>query len=137
MKRNIQDSEQTNLFHRLISEGYNFFVGVPDSSLKEFISLINKSNQKHISATWEAEAVSIGFGAELAGQKSCIYLQNAGLGYALNVLTSLCHPYNIFPLLVIGHRHTLPQHKIMGQVDQKLLDLIEWPNYILVNKSSG
>jgi sulfopyruvate decarboxylase TPP-binding subunit len=135
MKENIQNNEQNTLFYSLIEQGYNFFVGVPDSSLKEFITLIDTTGQKHIRATWEAEAVAIGFGAELAGRKSCIYLQNAGLGYALNTLTSLCIPYNILPLLVIGHRHTLPQHKIMGEIDQRLLEMIKWPNYILIDKT--
>jgi len=130
MRKNIQNNEQTELYCNLINQGYNFFTGVPDSSLKKFISLINT---KHIHATWEAEAVAIGFGAELTGKKSCIYMQNAGLGYALNTLTSLCIPYNVFPLLVIGHRHTLPQHKIMGEIDNKMLEMIQWPKYILVN----
>jgi hypothetical protein len=35
-------------------------------------------------------------------------------------------------LLVIGHRHTLPQHKIMGKVDEDLLDLIGYKNYLLI-----
>jgi hypothetical protein len=36
------------------------------------------------------------------------------------------------PLLVVGHRHTLPQHKIMGEVDNDMLKLIGYENYILV-----
>jgi sulfopyruvate decarboxylase TPP-binding subunit len=135
MKENIQNDKQDALFHFLIEQGYNFFVGVPDSSLKEFITLIDTTKQRHIRATWESEAVAIGFGAELTGKKSCVYLQNAGLGYALNTLTSLCILYNIFPLLIIGHRHTIPQHKVMGEIDQKLLEMINWPNYVLVDKS--
>jgi hypothetical protein len=33
---------------------------------------------------------------------------------------------------VIGHRHTLPQHKVMGEVDEKMLDLIGYTNYTIV-----
>ena len=40
--------------------------------------------------------------------------------------------YGINPLLVIGHRHTLPQHKIMGEVDESLLKLIGYSNYVIV-----
>jgi hypothetical protein len=35
-------------------------------------------------------------------------------------------------LLVVGHRHTLPQHRVMGEVDERLLDLLGWTNYLLV-----
>ena len=66
------------------------------------------------------------------GKKSCVYLQNSGLGNIINPLTSLCIPYDIHPLLVIGHRHTLLQHKIMGEVDDDLLKLIGYTNYIIV-----
>ena len=62
----------------------------------------------------------------------CVYLQNSGLGNIINPLTSLCIPYDIHPLLVIGHRHTLPQHKVMGEADDDLLKLIGYTNYIIV-----
>jgi phosphonopyruvate decarboxylase len=119
-------------FKSLFDEGYNFFTGVPDSGLKYFINDIIESDIKHIVATNEGEAIGIAVGAELVGKKSCVYLQNSGLGNIINPLTSLCIPYDIHPLLVIGHRHTLPQHKVMGEVDDDLLKLIEYTNYIIV-----
>ena len=119
-------------FKSLLDEGYNFFTGVPDSGLKYFINDIIESDIKHIVATNEGEAIGIAVGAELVGKKSCVYLQNSGLGNIINPLTSLCIPYDIHPLLVIGHRHTLPQHKVMGEVDDDLLKLIGYTNYIIV-----
>jgi len=118
---------------KVTDEGCNFFTGVPDSGLKPFIKEIQKSEFEHIPATNEGQAVGIAVGAELAGMKSCVYLQNSGLGNCINALTSLCIPHNIHPLLVIGHRHTLPQHSVMGRVDKKMLDLIGYSNYIIVN----
>jgi len=132
LKSTISNAEQESLFKFLISDGYNFFTGVPDSSLKTFINLINESGIDHVRATWEAEAVGIASGAFLAGKKSCVYLQNAGIGFAMNPLTSLCIPYEIDLLLVIGHRHTLPQHKVMGETDKSILDTIGWENYVFV-----
>ena len=123
----------TDFYDHLSSYGVNFFTGVPDSGLKYFINDIIKSNYKHIVATNEGQAVGIAVGAELAGKKTCIYLQNSGLGNIINPLTSLCIPHNIKPLLVIGHRHTLPQHKVMGNVDEELLKLIGYSNYIIVS----
>jgi sulfopyruvate decarboxylase TPP-binding subunit len=122
------------LLQTLLDEGYDFFTGVPDSGLKGFIADIARLPAgAHVPSTWEAEAVGIAAGAFLAGHKPCVYLQNAGLGHVVNPLTSLCLPYDIEVLLVIGHRHTLPQHRVMGQVDEPLLGLIGWRNYILVH----
>lgn len=124
--------QQHDLFDDLVKRGYNFFTGVPDSALKTFQDKIIMSQFDNIIATHESQALAIAFGAELSGRKTCVYLQNSGLGNVINPLTSLCIPFGISPLLVIGHRHTLPQHKIMGEIDTKLLNLIRYKNYILV-----
>ena len=115
-----------------VSESYDFYTGVPDSRLKPFIKEIEDSPFKHIPALNEGQAIGIAVGAELAGMKSCVYLQNSGLGNCINALTSLCIPHNIHPLLVIGHREGLPQHKVMGEVDEKMLQLIGYMDYIIV-----
>lgn len=126
-----------NLFEKLIKEGYEFFTGVPDSGLKPFINDILNSGVKHVTATNEGQAIGIAVGAELAGKKSCVYLQNSGLGNVINPITSLCIPHDVRPLLVIGHRHTLPQHKVMGEIDKKLLDLIDYSPYIIVEGNNN
>ena len=87
------------LFKAIESDGYNFFTGVPDSALKIFQNDIISSNYENIIATNEGQSIGIAFGAELAGKKSCVYLQNSGLGNIINPLTSLCMPFNITPLL--------------------------------------
>ena len=121
-----------SLFKKLIDEGYNFFTGVPDSALKKFQNDIMSSDMTHVPALHESQAIAIAFGAMLAGKKPCVYLQNSGLGNAINPITSLCIPFDLHPLLVIGHRHTLPQHQVMGEIDQQLLELMGYKNYILV-----
>ena len=115
-----------------VSESYDFYTGVPDSRLKSFIKEIENSVFKHIPALNEGQAIGIAVGAELAGMKSCAYLQNSGLGNCINALTSLCIPHKIYPLLVVGHRKGLPQHKVMGEVDEMMLKLIGYTNYIIV-----
>ena len=131
MKHVTSDS---GLVTQLVEDGYTFFSGVPDSGLKQFIGDVQRLEPgMHVQATWEAEAVALAAGASLAGRKACVYLQNAGLGHTVNPLTSLCMPYEIDVLLVVGHRHSLPQHKVMGEVDESLLQLIGWSNYIIVS----
>ena len=115
-----------------LPDGYDFFTGVPDSRLKSFIIEIQMSGFEHIPALNEGQAIGIAVGAELVGMKSCVYLQNSGLGNCINALTSLCIPHNIHPLLVVGHRKGLPQHKVMGEVDEKMLQLIGYMDYIIV-----
>jgi phosphonopyruvate decarboxylase len=130
MRRVTSDS---GLLEELVEEGHDFFTGVPDSGLKRFLADVwELPPEQHVPATWEAEAVGIAAGAALAGRKPVVYLQNAGLGHAVNPLTSLCIPYGIAMTLVVGHRHTLPQHRVMGEVDAQLLDLIGWDDYVLV-----
>ena len=112
-----------NLFTYLVSERFDFFTGVPDSALKIFQNDIIESSFPNIIATHESQALGIAFGAALAGKKPCVYLQNSGLGNLINPITSLCIPFNLRPFLVIGHRHTLSQHKVMGEIDKRLIDL--------------
>tara|TARA_Y100001963_G_scaffold64024_1_gene89252 strand:+ start:444 stop:833 length:390 start_codon:yes stop_codon:yes gene_type:complete len=122
---------------QLLDDGYEFFTGVPDSGLKPFINEIINSGIEHVVATNEGQAVGMAVGAELVGKKSCVYLQNSGLGNVINPITSLCIPHNIKPLLVVGHRHTLPQHKVMGEIDKKLFDLIGYSSYIIVEGNNN
>jgi phosphonopyruvate decarboxylase len=118
----------------LLDEGYDFFTGVPDSGLKRFIADVGRlPGDAHVPATWEAEAVGIAAGAYLAGRRPCVYLQNAGLGHVVNPVASLLVPYDIDVLLVVGHRHTLPQHRLMGEIDERLLRLLGWDDCILVH----
>lgn len=121
-----------SLFENIKNLGYNFFTGVPDSALKSFQNDILKSKFEHVIATNEGQAIGIAFGAEIAGKKSCVYLQNSGLGNIINPLTSLCMPFKVQPLLIIGHRHTLEQHKVMGKTDEKILNIIGYKNYFII-----
>ena len=121
------------LLEELVEDGHDFFTGVPDSGLKRFLADVwELPPEQHVPATWEAEAVGIAAGASLAGRKPVVYLQNAGLGHAVNPLASLCIPGGIEMTLVVGHRHTLPQHRVMGEIDAQLLDLLGWNDYVLV-----
>ncbi len=133
IKKNIYNNEHDSFFNDIILEGYDFFVGVPDSTLKDIVKMIEGSALPHIVATHESQAIGIAVGAYLAGKKPCVYLQNSGLGNLVNPITSLCIPFDIYPLLIIGHRHSLPQHKKMGEIDEKMLEIMDYDNYIFVH----
>jgi phosphonopyruvate decarboxylase len=124
-------------FEELKNNGYSFFTGVPDSLLSPLIKDIEKHGATHIIAPNEGLALGLAVGAELAGVKSCVYLQNSGLGNLINPLSSLCIPFNICPLLIIGHRHSLEQHRVMGNTDREILELLGYENFIIVEGSNN
>ena len=118
----------------------DFYSGVPDSVLKEFSSSL-KNNKKHIIATNEGSAVSIGIGQYLSTKKiPIIYMQNSGLSNALNPLISIAHKkvYSIPLILIIGwrgspHIKDEPQHNVKGKITEQLLKLLNIRYTILRN----
>ena len=118
----------------------SFFTGVPDSVLKTLSPFFNKNN--HIIAANEGNAISIAMGYHLATKElPCAYLQNSGLGNAINPLASIAHSkvYSIPMLLLIGWRGSPnlkdePQHMVKGKITRQLLDLLDIKYCIIRNK---
>ena len=119
-------------FSSLKKSGVDFFTGVPDSLLKDICAYItdNTDADNHIIAANEGNAISLGIGYYLATKKvPLIYLQNSGLGNAINPILSLADPdvYSIPMILLIGWRgepnvKDEPQHLKQGKVTTDLLD---------------
>ena len=135
----IKTESLINLFKK---NKCNFFSGVPDSVLKELSSLLD-SRTKHVIATSEGSAVSIGIGSYLSTKKvPVIYMQNSGLSNALNPLISIAHKkvYSIPLILIIGWRGSPklddePQHKVKGQITEQILKLLGI-RYTIIRSSS-
>jgi len=114
----------------------DFFTGVPDSLLKSFCAyIIDHVAKNHIIAANEGNAVGLAIGYHLATNKiPLVYMQNSGLGNAINPLLSLADTdvYSIPILLIIGWRgepgyHDEPQHKKQGRVTLNNLDALGIP----------
>lgn len=131
-----------NQFYEILRKyDVEFFSGVPDSLLKSICSYIDDIVEKknHIIAVNEGNAVGIGIGYHLGtGKVPLIYMQNSGLGNAVNPLLSLADRdvYSIPMLLMIGWRgcpgvKDEPQHKKQGRVMIDMLDAMEVPYEIL------
>ena len=121
----------------LISHDFTFFTGIPDSTFKELMKYLSEDDNKKINnivTCNECEAVALTSGYHLATNKvGIVYMQNSGLGKAVNPLTSLCDPavYSIPILLMIGWRGEpgktdAPQHKKMGEITLSLLWTLIW-----------
>jgi len=125
----------------LTKKGINFFVGVPDSLLKDFCAYLtdNIEPKNNIIAANEGNAVALATGYHLStGKIGLVYMQNAGQGNAVNPLTSLTDPCvcSIPLLLLIGWRgepekKDEPQHIKQGKITLNLLDILGIPYEIL------
>lgn len=129
------------LFSSLSQKDLNFYSGVPCSVFKDLIICLNRNTKvQHLRATSEGEAISLAVGYHLATKKiPIVYMQNSGLGNAVNPLTSLAdrEVYSIPMLLFISWRgepgiKDEPQHIKMGRVMLNLLDVLEIP-YLIVD----
>lgn len=109
--------------------GYDFYSGVPCSFLKDLINYaINDCN--YVMAANEGDAVAIAAGAHLGGRKSVVLMQNSGLTNATSPLTSLNYSFRLPVLGFVSLRgepglQDEPQHELMGQITEKMLELME------------
>jgi phosphonopyruvate decarboxylase len=139
--------EAAYFYNKLVESGVGFFSGVPDSLLKDFCAYItdNAEKQNHIIAVNEGAAVGLACGYHLAtGRLPLVYMQNSGIGNAVNPLLSLAdnEVYRIPLVLVIGWRgepgvHDEPQHIKQGKVTCSLLESMNIPYAVLENTEDG
>jgi len=124
--------------------GGDFYTGVPDSLLSPFCDYIMETygiSNKHIVAANEGAAVGLGAGRTLAtGNPSVVYMQNSGLGNAVNPICSLLKLYDIPTIFVIGWRGEPgipdePQHTFQGKITLPLLDCLEIPYTVIGSES--
>jgi len=129
-------------FYRcLLDYGIDFFSGVPDSLLKDFCAYVADHSEtgQHVICANEGNAIAMATGYYLAtGKPALVYMQNSGLGNALNPLLSLTDKevYGIPMLLLIGWRGESnikdePQHVKQGRVQNALLKAAEIPYYVI------
>ena len=112
---------------RLIRENFKFFTGVPCSLLSGLISYLEEvEDARYIPSVREDSAVGLCAGAYLSGSLPVLLMQNSGLGYCLNAFTSLNLIYRIPVLVIMSWRgqggKDAPEHIIMGDISQKLLE---------------
>ena len=134
-------------YNTLNENGIDFFTGVPDSLLKDICAFItDHTDERHnIIAANEGCAVGLAAGYHLStGRTAMVYMQNSGLGNAVNPLLSLADEevYSIPLLLMIGWRgepgiKDEPQHVKQGLVTPGLLNTMGIPFQILPEDESA
>ncbi|CAL95315.1 phosphonopyruvate decarboxylase [Azoarcus olearius] len=125
--------------------GVDFFTGVPDSLLASFCAYVDDhcADGQHVIAANEGNAVAMALGHHLAtGSTAAVYMQNSGLGNAVNPLTSLAdgEVYRVPMLLIVGWRgepgiKDEPQHRKQGRITRPQLDVLEIPHWVVQGDS--
>lgn len=134
-----------SLFYKeLKKRKINLHVGVPDSLLAnytDYISSLSKNINRHIITANEGNAIGVAIGHYLSTKSlAVVYMQNSGIGNAINPLISLAHKeiYSIPMILMIGWRGEPdipdePQHIQQGLKTIKQLELLDIPFWIIDN----
>lgn len=114
-----------------------FIAGVPDTLLNDFCLFVEESwpADKHVIAANEGNAVAMAAGYHLATNTvPMVYMQNSGIGNAVNPLISLTHQsvYGIPIVLLIGWRgepgiKDHPQHTKQGELTPVLMNDLDIP----------
>lgn len=123
--------------HSLQDAGVEFITGVPDTLLNDLCLAIEERwpASRHVLAANEGNAITLAAGYHLAtGTVPLIYMQNSGLGNAMNPLISLVDRavYAIPMVLLVGWRGDptspdWPQHVRQGEVTPGILSDMDVP----------
>ena len=125
----------------------DFYAGVPDSLLGPLCDYLYDTfgvSKKHIVAANEGNAVALAAGHYIAtGRKGVVYMQNSGIGNALNPVASLTNEkiYGIPMIFIVGWRgepgvHDEPQHVFQGEITVPLLKLLGL-NVMVIEKETS
>jgi len=124
----------TELVHMFVDSGFDFYTGVPDTTLAGIIAALTAQG-RYVPSVREDEAVGMAAGAFLGGKQPVVLMQNSGLGNCLNALTSLNLIYAMPCLLLISWRgyqgNDAPEHLVMGEVCTHILDAVSIPSRLI------
>ena len=130
--------DQIKLFDFLLKNNIENFIGIPDSTMKHFISRGLEKN-KIIITTKEEESIGIATGMTLSGSKSLVFMQNAGFGNSISTITSLVKLYQIPLIFLIGWRGYLssdaPEHLLFGKIQPDIMKILGIKTQILDSKT--
>ena len=142
--------DPATFFDMLLENDISFFTGVPDSLLKDFCAYVSDHAPSHpgveheITAN-EGSAIALAAGYNMAtGKVPLVYMQNSGLGNAVNPLLSLADPqvYSTPMMMLIGWRgepgkKDEPQHIVQGERMAAMLAAMNIPFEVLPDYEDG
>ena len=139
--------DATAFYQAAVDNGIDLICGVPDSLLKDLSVALheNAAKDQHVVVPNEGAGIALATGHYLAtGHTPLVYMQNSGLGNAVNPLVSLTSQdvYQIPLVLLIGWRgqpgkDDEPQHRLQGRVTIPLLETLEIPSRLLPSDTAA
>ena len=126
----------------------DFFTGVPDSQLKALCDYLMNTygmdTKHHVIGANEGNCVAMAAGYHLAtGKVPVVYMQNSGIGNAINPIASLLHEkvYALPMIFIVGWRgepgvYDEPQHIYQGEVTLKLLEDMDVACFVIEKDTS-
>lgn len=126
------DQAAETLVQAFTEHGVTHFTGVPCSLLKGVFRVLESGDGAaegvaYLPAPREDSALGVASGLSAVGAKPVVLMQNSGLGYSLNVLTSLNLIYDLHVPLIISWRghdgNDAVEHDIIGRELLNLLDV--------------
>lgn len=136
-----------DIFLQLEKLNVNVITGVPDSTLKQFCDgvMLSGDRFRHYVTANEGAAVGLAVGSYLSSRRpACVYMQNSGIGNAVNPLASLANGdvYGIPILFIIGWRgepgiRDEPQHVFQGKITCGLLDTLAVPFSVIDSETTA
>jgi sulfopyruvate decarboxylase subunit alpha len=135
------------ILDRLAHHGVTHATGVPCSYLKGLFSLLEAGPEqaggiRYTPAPREDTALGLASGLAIGGARPVVLMQNSGLGYSLNVLTSFNLIYDVPFLLIVSWRGCpgsadAVEHDVIGARLTELLDVFDLPYEILDHADPG
>lgn len=128
------------LVEAFVSSEHRAFTGVPCSTLTSTFATIehwgavpSSVDITYVPAPREDAALALAAGLHLAGARCVVLMQNSGLGYCLNTITSFLQVYEIPVPMVIGWRGSVPaqdavEHRLIGARLCPMLDAAGIPH---------
>ncbi|MEI9922496.1 MAG: thiamine pyrophosphate-binding protein [Bradyrhizobium sp.] len=114
--------------------GVNFVASLPDASLVALVEgFDNDKDIIHVPLSREEEGVGVCTGANLAGKRCALMMQNAGLLNACNALTTTARQLQMPMLLLVLYAgtHNDMAFPMLGEVTEPVLDALGIPYYLL------
>lgn len=121
--------------------GFALATGVPCGWLRGPLARLAARPGHYVPAVNEGAALAIAAGAELAGRRTAVLIQNSGLGNLINPLSSLVLPYRIPVTVFMTLRGwpdpdgDEPQHALTGVSTQPILDQHGVPHWVLTDRA--
>ena len=128
-----QETSAVEILASLWQAGITFVSGVADSGVKELIAALESTEcgRRYVLATREDNAVALATGAYLAGERPLVFMESAGVGNIVDVLTSLVSVYRVpLVLLVVwaGYKgRDVPHHNSIGEHLEGLFAALQVP----------